>query len=141
MSLLEQMKSYIASVRNQGLEMSKVQTSRAALENLRREMGLAPDAAVIVDGVPFEAFETERDEQMSRARLYAATRWGVDIPDEDLRALLKAVPDDELKDLIPLIVDQQLDDMGYDDPLDDADDEDVENMNHNLGLIGFDPAR
>ncbi len=121
--------------------MSKVQTSRAALENLRREMGLAPDAAVIVDGVPFEAFETERDEQMSRARLYAATRWGVDIPDEDLRALLKAVPDDELKDLIPLIVDQQLDDMGYDDPLDDADDEDVENMNHNLGLIGFDPAR
>lgn len=114
MSAVDEVRRLIAA--NGGASaVQEIVTEPELVKMLRKELGLAADAELSVDGVRVTE-TTPRQRLLLKAAQYGAVRWGVNMTELDVTTLFKAVADGDMPSLTPLIIDQHMDDIGWADP-------------------------
>ena len=138
MKALDELKAYLKHLREDGIMPISMHTTGIVLAELKKQAGVADADKLVVDGVEMLTFLKPRDELLLKARLYAGTRWNVDMSELDVETLFGAVPDDEMMSLIPLIVDSHMDDHDMPDPKDEWTYVDFRARNRSIKMLGFD---
>lgn len=140
---LDVVKETIATLKSSvtSATLSKLSVEEKVLAQLRKDLKLKADDAVVIDGVQIVVFEDPREPELMRATTYATIRWHTyELTVSKAREVLGALSLEELKDinLVSVIVDQYMDSIDAEDPVEDMAADEVDDLRAALKDIGID---
>lgn len=136
MDPVKMVRKFVLDAEAAGRPLEKLATTKEFVEIIRKKLKIPDGQQTIVEGVPVFEYTT-REHFTVLGQQYAGMRWDINMTEDDVTSLLKAVPDNELDKLTSIIIDQHMDYHGIADPVEKLDEASVRELRQELEELGF----